>query len=79
MPIFKFPPKIPDISPANVGPPEPPRSPDKASIANRAVPPFLIVEVALLKVPGQRIPTENPHIAQPARFTQGIGTKAMRR
>ena len=61
MPILRLLPQALETNPARVGPPEQPRSPARASKANMAVPPRGIMEEALLKVPGHRIPTEKPH------------------
>ncbi len=60
MPAFKSFPERPDISPANVGPAEQPRSPARASKANIAVPPPRMRAEARLNVPGQKIPTAKP-------------------
>lgn len=45
-------PSCPDTKPTNVGPPEQPKSPARASKANMAVPPRLMEAVAMLNVPG---------------------------
>lgn len=66
-----------DTMPARVGPPEHPRSPARASMANKTVPPPFMETAALLKVPGQRMPTEKPHTAHPSRLITGMGTRAM--
>ena len=66
-----------ETNPTRVGPPEHPKSPASASIANRTVPPLFIAADALLKVPGHIIPTENPQIAQPISPTIGTGTREM--
>ena len=54
-----------ETKPTIEGPTEHPRSPARANNANINVPPLLITAEALLKEPGQSIPTENPHIAHP--------------
>lgn len=69
--------KLLDTVPAKAGPLEHPKSPARASMANRAVPPPFIETAALLNVPGQRIPTEKPHIAHPARLSKGTGASEM--
>lgn len=74
IPILRLSLNKPDINPARVGPREQPTSPERASKANKTVPPFFIALDALLNVPGQRIPTENPHRPQPIKFIAGIGT-----
>ena len=59
--------------PANVGSPEHPRSPARARSANRSVPrPFTFAD-SMLKVPGQKIPTENP--ASPASQQNNDGVR----
>ena len=77
IPMCRSFPKALDTRPASVGPPEQPTSPASASIANIAVPPPRIPADALLNVPGQRIPTEKPHTAQPKRPANGTGTNTM--
>lgn len=64
-PLCKLSWKVSETTPTKVGPMEQPRSPASANMANIAVPPFFIVFEARLKVPGQKIPTEKPHRAQP--------------
>ena len=61
-----LPPKISAARPVIVGPNEQPTSPARARNANIAVPPPLRRLDAILKVPGQKIPTENRirHIRQ---------------
>lgn len=71
--------RSPVQKPTRVGPPEQPTSPAKASRANIAVPPFRMVTEALLNVPGQRIPTDNPHSPHPSRLKTGFGLKEMHR
>ena len=58
---------IPDTLPTTVGPIEQPISHAKAKKANIAVPPPLIFEDDILKVPGQSSPTDNPHSPHPIR------------
>lgn len=72
IPIFKLLPKLSDTYPTKVGPREQPKSPARAKNANMEVPPPRIVFDAMLKVPGQRIPTEKPHNAQPAKLIAGL-------
>ena len=52
IPIWRLLLKFPDTKPASVGPPEHPRSPARANIANITVPPLLIAAEDLLNVPG---------------------------
>ena len=66
-------PNAPATNPARVEPPEQPMSPASAMSANIAVPPPGIDSEAMLSVPGQKIPTENPQTAQPNRPSAGIG------
>ena len=75
IPIWKLSPNKEEKDPTTLGPKEHPTSPAKANIAKRSVPPFLIVLEAFEKVPGQRIPTENPTIAQATSPIAGISTK----
>ena len=79
IPAFRLSPIWLETNPASVGPEEQPRSPARARNANMAVPPPLMAAAALLKLPGQRIPTEKPHTAQPARLRTGNGAKDMQR
>ena len=73
--IFPF---VKDMTaPASVGPLAQPRSPANASRANIKVPPFLIPDEAILKVPGQKIPTEKPAKPQARSVIVGSGTKMM--
>ena len=62
-------------APARVGPLAQPRSPANARRANIKVPPFFIPEEAILKVPGQKIPTEKPAKPQARRVIVEFGTK----
>ena len=71
MPVFKLLPAFCEIIPIKPGPNEPPKSPDNARRANRAVPPTGIVFHEMLMVPGHMIPTEKPQIALPARPRAG--------
>lgn len=59
MPVFKLLPAFCEIIPIKPGPNEPPKSPDNARRANRAVPPRGIVFDEMLMEPGHMIPTEN--------------------
>ena len=79
IPTRRLPPNAPETKPARVGPPAQPTSPANASIANSAVPPYGMVTAALLYVPGQRIPTEKPHTAQPSRPATGDGIRTITR
>ena len=65
IPLCRSFPNKADTFPAIVGPTPHPRSPASASNANISVPPFLSLAAERLKVPGQKIPTENPHSIQP--------------
>ena len=64
IPAFILPAAL-ETMPASVGPPEQPRSPPKAIMANIAVPPLGTLSEHIEKTPGQRMPTEKPHKAQP--------------
>lgn len=79
MPVFKLSFHALDTMPTRVGPAEHPTSPPKASIANSAVPPRGMTDAALLKVPGQKMPTESPHTAQPTRLSAGSGAREIHR
>ena len=68
-----------DRYPTNVGPPEQPKSPARASSANIAVPPFRMDADALLKLPGHIIPTDKPQIAHPTSDKKGVGAKEIQR
>ena len=59
-------------NPTIAGPIEPPISPAIASNAKRAVPPAFILTDVMLIVPGHIMPTEKPHIIQPARPAMGL-------
>lgn len=61
--------------PAKVGPAEQPMSPPNANSANSVVPPREITRDAVLKEPGQRIPTERPQIPHPSRLRIGKGAR----
>ena len=69
IPILIFPPFADIINPAKVGPPEQPKSPASASKANISVLPPFMPEDAILKVPGQKIPTANPARPHPKSAT----------
>ena len=73
IPILKFSWNIFDVAPTTVGPMEQPKSPAKANMANMGVPPLGQALDDILMVPGQRIPTEKPVIAQP--INESIGKK----
>lgn len=79
IPLWRSFPNLLEMSPAKVGPPLHPRSPASASRANIVVPPPRIAAEALLKLPGQRIPTEKPHAAQPASPRKGTGISEIQR
>lgn len=78
-PVFKFPPEALETRPTRVGPPPQPRSPASARNANIDVPPFFISLEAVLNVPGHKIPTDNPHRAQPIKPRTGNGESEIRR
>ena len=65
-PAFRFPPNALATIPTTVGPEEHPTSPASAIRAYIAVPPPRSRPDAMLKVPGQKMPTENPQNAHPA-------------
>ena len=75
-PSFKLLPLALAINPTTDGPAEHPTSPANAINAYIAVPVLGRVIAAVLKVPGQKIPTENPQIAQPKRPIRGLSDKA---
>lgn len=52
---------------------EHPASPPSARRLKRGVPPLGMVLDAVLKVPGQRIPTDRPQMPQPRRLIAGSG------
>ena len=79
IPVFKLSWKQLEIIPTKVGPPEQPKSPPRAKKANMAVPPLGTAAEALLKVPGQRIPTESPQRAQPMSPAIGFGIREIPR
>ena len=66
-------------APARVGPPEQPMSPASANNANKSVPLPLTNADAVLKVPGQNIPTEKPANPHPRSAMTGFGTNTMTR
>ena len=74
IPILRLSPRADATLPTIIGPAPHPRSPNRARIANIKVPPRTVF-AAILKVPGQSIPTENPHIPQPIRDNQGRGQR----
>ena len=69
MPIWRLPSNASAARPTSVGPLVQPKSPARAKSANIAVPPLGSSEDAMLNEPGQRIPTDRPHIPQPASAT----------
>lgn len=75
-PSFRLFPFALAIKPTTDGPAEHPTSPAKAIKAYMAVPVFGRVIAAVLKVPGQKIPTEKPQIAHPRRPIIGLFDKA---
>ena len=74
-----LPPKISAARPVIVDPNEQPTSPARARNANIAVPPPLRRLDAILKVPGQKIPTEKPHKAHPTSPRTGFTERKVRR
>ena len=75
IPIFILSLKTLDTLPTIVGPSEHPTSPASAKKANIAVPPFFSIDEDILKVPGHKIPTENPQIPHPIRDSSGQGDR----
>lgn len=75
-PVCRFPPFALAIMPTTVGPAEQPISPARAISAYMAVPAFGSAMAAVLKVPGQKIPTEKPHNAQPNKPNNGLADNA---
>lgn len=73
IPILRLSLNIPEILPTTVGPAEHPKSPANAKKANITVPPPLISEADILKVPGHNIPTENPAILHTIKPNIGQG------
>ena len=71
-PRFKSPPRALATKPTRVGPPEQPTSPARAMKAYMAVPALGRAAAATEKVPGQKMPTEKPHTAQPTRPRMGL-------
>ena len=78
-PAFRFSENAPDTTPTTPGPEEHPRSPASARSANNAVPPFGQDAAAILKVPGQNTPTENPQSPHPSSASTGFGDNAASR
>ena len=68
-------PALCEMFPTIPGPIAPPRSPAMARRANIAVPPEGIFPEQMLMVPGHIIPTEKPHIIQPASPSMGISDR----
>ena len=77
MPMCRLSWKALAAKPTTVGPPLQPKSPARASSAKRAVPPFGIAALAILKLPGHIIPTESPQKPQPSRLNTGLGESDM--
>ena len=78
MPFFRSPENRSAANPTTVGPDAQPRSPARAISAYIAVPPPGSVAAAMEKVPGQKIPTENPQMAQPRSPSTGDAVKDAR-
>ena len=78
-PGWSTPPDAPATIPTSVGPDEQPRSPANAISAYMAVPPIGNIRAAMLNVPGQKMPTEKPHNAQPTIPHTGEGANAANR
>ena len=68
-----------ESNPATSGPDEQPKSPNIASIANIAVPPFGNSFAARLKIPGHIVEAESPHSPQPIRERIGTGARVVMR
>ena len=66
-----------ESNPATSGPEEQPKSPNIASIANIAVPPFGNSFAARLKIPGHIVEAESPHSPQPIRERIGMGARVV--
>ena len=75
IPVWSRSPACAVTVPTRLGPMAPPRSPDIASKANRAVPPWGRRGEVMLRVPSQRIPTEKPQKMQPSRPITGFEDK----
>ena len=67
------------MKPTTEGPAEHPTSPARAIKAYIAVPVLGRAIAAVLKVPGQKIPTEKPHTAQPMSPMIGLPDSAATR
>ena len=67
------------MKPTTDGPAEQPTSPANAINAYMAVPVFGKATAAVLKVPGQKMPTEKPHTAHPIRPMTGFPDRAATR
>lgn len=78
-PILRLLPNAAETIPTSVGPAEQPTSPARASMAKSALPPLGQFLVAILNVPGQKIPTDKPQSAQPKRLSKGRDEKAASR
>ena len=79
IPIDILPLNISAAKPVRVGPMEHPTSPASARNANIAVPPPFSTLAAMLKVPGQKMPTDNPQKAHPISPNTGLGDSAVSR
>ena len=79
MPARRLSSRRPEAMPTVVGPREQPTSPARARRANMAVPPVRILAEAMLKVPGQRMPTDKPQSPQPMRPRSGEAEREMSR
>lgn len=66
-----------EMTPANHGPREQPRSPKIASNPNISVPPFGMFAAVKLKVPGHIRLTDSPQSAHPNRESIGKGLKTV--
>ena len=75
-PAASRPPAALAARPTTVGPAVQPRSPARAMRANIAVPPPGSAATAVLQVPGQKMPTEKPHSAQPMSASTGFALAA---
>ena len=71
-PVFRSPPKASAAKPTTVGPEAQPTSPASAISAYIAVPAEGRLSAAMLKVPGQKMPTEKPHTAHPSSPKAGL-------
>ena len=79
IPFRRLSPKVLAAKPTTAGPPLQPKSPASASRAKSVVPPLGIEALAILKLPGHIIPTDNPQIPHPIRLNAGEGAKEVKR